>query len=303
SSWASYAVNRYFIAGIQSTQHAENSNKVIKAKLSQSSQLVDVVNEIQAVFNQQAERAIVSKYKNEIPTKGMPNIIEEYFSELNKLLHDYLSPQIFQKQCDQMSQSLCYDACLVNNWTLLLEKMVNREDDYNQSQGKENDYDQLQALFLSLVDNISDHVLKCKQIEPTSFSTITIQLPCKYQKDDSYFDKVDEFINYLEKFIKIMKGDLERQQKNINDNKYLDIDDPICVRHKRHQPNHYKSRGKGSSKKKMRILHDNMANQILSNNDSNNELNQNISDSNSKYVRHCYKCKQAGHYAPTCLNS
>ncbi|CAG8672259.1 1549_t:CDS:1, partial [Racocetra fulgida] len=63
-------------------------------------------------------------------------------------------------------------------------------------------------------------------------------------------DKVNEFVNYLERFIKTMKDDLDKQQKNANDIKNLAIDDPIHVWHKGRQPNYYKSEGEGSSKKK-----------------------------------------------------
>ncbi|CAG8819349.1 6141_t:CDS:2, partial [Cetraspora pellucida] len=111
-------------------------------------------------------------------------------------------------------------------------KMVDREDDYNQSQGRENDYNQLQALFLSLVDNISDHVLETTHIvqkqNPKQKYSFGIDYVKKVLDYAVQVDKVDEFINYLEKFIEIMKDNLERQQKNIDDNEYLDIDNPIC---------------------------------------------------------------------------
>jgi len=47
NSWASFAINRNFTAGIQSTQRVESTNKIIKDKLSRSSSLTDVVKEIQ----------------------------------------------------------------------------------------------------------------------------------------------------------------------------------------------------------------------------------------------------------------
>jgi len=47
SSWASYAINRNFTAGIQSTQQVEVTNKIIKDKLNRSSYLTDVVEEVQ----------------------------------------------------------------------------------------------------------------------------------------------------------------------------------------------------------------------------------------------------------------
>ena len=59
---------------------------------------------------------MLNECKNEIPTRGIPSIMEEYFPDLDKILREYLTPQILQKQHDQMAQSLCYDAVLIENW-------------------------------------------------------------------------------------------------------------------------------------------------------------------------------------------
>ena len=61
------------------------------------------------------------KFKNEISTKGLPSIMDEYFSELDTILQDHLTSQILQKQRDQMAQSLCYDVILIDDWLSLLE--------------------------------------------------------------------------------------------------------------------------------------------------------------------------------------
>ena len=94
SSWASYAINRNFTAGIQSTQRVEVTNKIIKDRLNRSSRLADVVEEVQKAFNQQSKKAILSECKNEIPTRGIPSIMDEYFPDLDKILRDYLTSQI-----------------------------------------------------------------------------------------------------------------------------------------------------------------------------------------------------------------
>ncbi|CAG8755868.1 7575_t:CDS:1, partial [Racocetra fulgida] len=65
------------------------------------SRLTDIVEEVQRIFNEQSKRAILNKYKNEIPTRGMPSIIDKYFSELDKILKEFLTPQILQKHRDQ----------------------------------------------------------------------------------------------------------------------------------------------------------------------------------------------------------
>ena len=121
TSWASYAVNKNFTAGVQSSQRAEASNKMIKEKLNRTSQLTEVVEEVQAIFDKQLKIAVLTECKNEIPTKGLPSIMDEYFPELDMILRKYLTPQLLQKQRDQMAQSLCYDVILIDDWLSLLE--------------------------------------------------------------------------------------------------------------------------------------------------------------------------------------
>ena len=64
---------------------------------------------------------MLTECKNEIPTKGLPSIMDEYFPELDMILRKYLTPQLLQKQRDQMAQSLCYDVILIDDWLSLLE--------------------------------------------------------------------------------------------------------------------------------------------------------------------------------------
>jgi transposase-like protein len=97
SSWACYTINQNFTAGIQSTQRVESTNKIIKDRLNRSSCLTDVVKEVQRIFDQQSKKAILNECKNEIPNKGIPSIMDEYFPELDKILREYLTPQILQK--------------------------------------------------------------------------------------------------------------------------------------------------------------------------------------------------------------
>ncbi|GET01574.1 protein FAR1-related sequence 5-like [Rhizophagus clarus] len=151
NSWASFAINRNFTAGIQSTQRVEVTNRIVKEKLNRSSCLTDVVGEIQRIFDQQSKKAIISECKNEIPTRGIPSIMDEYFPNLDKILREYLTPQILQKQRDQMAQSLCYDTVLIEDWKPLLGIT---DDSYQQEIAREDDYDQPQSLFSLLVENI-----------------------------------------------------------------------------------------------------------------------------------------------------
>ncbi|CAG8546086.1 19803_t:CDS:2, partial [Racocetra fulgida] len=62
---------------------------------------------------------------------------------------EFLTPQILQKHCDQMAQSLCYDVYLIVDWQPLLEEIA-----------REDDYDQLQSLFSSLLKDIPYNSVK-----------------------------------------------------------------------------------------------------------------------------------------------
>ncbi|CAG8725428.1 39370_t:CDS:2, partial [Gigaspora margarita] len=74
-------------------------------------------------------------------------------------------------------------------------------------------------------------------------------------------DKVDEFINYLERFIKTIKSDLDKQQENDGNVKNLIVEDPIHVQHKGQQPNCYKLGSEVPLKKKAPVYQDNTVDQ------------------------------------------
>ena len=54
----------------------------------------------------------------------MLSIMDEYFPELDKILREYLTSQILQKQYNQMAQSLCYDVKLIEDWLSLLKVSI-----------------------------------------------------------------------------------------------------------------------------------------------------------------------------------
>ncbi|CAG8707780.1 9125_t:CDS:2, partial [Racocetra fulgida] len=74
-----------------------------------SSRLADIVDKIQKILDNRSKKTILSEFKTEILTREMPNITDEYFLGLDKVLQEYLITKIFQKQHDQIAQSLCYD--------------------------------------------------------------------------------------------------------------------------------------------------------------------------------------------------
>ncbi|CAG8530594.1 9814_t:CDS:2, partial [Gigaspora rosea] len=83
---------------------------------------------------------------------------------------------------------------------------------------------------------------------------------------------VDDFINYLERFIEKTNIELDKPKENNNINYLEDIEDPILT-------------------KKVQ----NSENDVTTQNSS-------TSNSNPKRERHCHKCGQTEHYAPRCPN-
>ncbi|CAG8842017.1 43086_t:CDS:2, partial [Gigaspora margarita] len=106
-------------------------------------------------------------------------------------------------------------------------------------------------------------------------------------------DTVNKLVDYLEKFIEKTKIELDKQQNHVENVKNMDIG---------RQPKRYKSgvQSKRLPTKKAKGIRDITNEAIILNNDNNLKSNSNSSNSNSlsKRVRHCQKCKQAGHYAP-----
>ncbi|CAG8520091.1 15270_t:CDS:2 [Racocetra fulgida] len=167
-----------------------------------------------------------SEYRNEIPTSGIPNIMEEYFPDLNKLLRDYLTPQIFQKQCDQMSQSLCYDAFLVDNWSSLLEVRIHLLISISVIKSTTDDSCESET---ASVDQQIHRLTPTYQIVENKLDQLPsqpLQFKCLANIRKTAFD---EFVNYLERFIKTMKGNLDKQQENDSNVKNLVVKDPIRV--------------------------------------------------------------------------
>ncbi|CAG8747886.1 9871_t:CDS:2, partial [Cetraspora pellucida] len=219
-----------FSTEIQSTQRIEVCNKIIKDRLNRASHLTEVVEEIQRLFNDQSKKAILNEYKNKILTKGIPNITEEYFSEIAKVLREYLTLQILQKQCDQMTQSLCYDLT---------------DDSYQYNMAREDDYNQPQFLLLSLLENIPHNsVLEVwkeiltYQIIRTEIAELPSPEPLSFQHLEKFRETSNiqqkqgskqKFELGIKKFIDEMKDELFDKQ---HDTDHLFIGDLLHIPHK-----------------------------------------------------------------------
>ncbi|CAG8452280.1 7968_t:CDS:2 [Cetraspora pellucida] len=134
-----------------------------------------------------------------------------------------------------MVQSLCYDVFSINDWQLLLEMI---DDFYQKNIAKEDDYNQLQFLFSSLLENVPHDL-----VQEVFRQMPNIKQPQepkqKYELNMSYakkaldlaiqINKVKEFVSYLKNFIEEAKNDLLSTQ---NDTEFILIGDLLHIPHK-----------------------------------------------------------------------
>ncbi|RGB23185.1 hypothetical protein C1646_774889 [Rhizophagus diaphanus] len=216
-------------------------NKIIKDKLNRSSYLTDVVREIQKTFNQQSKKTILSECKNEILTKGIPFIMNEYFSELDKILlvTTFRQPQYVILLDD--SSHLCTYLCKYN------EHKKNVMPIYHIGENK------LSELEQPIPQLSFQHLANFRQTP----NIVQLQGPKqKYGFGMGYAkkaldlairtDKVDEFVNQVKCFINNTKVELSKHQDNIV---FMHIGDLLRVQYKGRQLNRYRSYGEPQKRK------------------------------------------------------
>ena len=108
------------------------------------------------------------------------------------------------------------------------------------------------------------------------------------------------YSSQLKNFIEVTKNDLFNTQNNAS---FISVKDPLHVPHKGRQPNRYKSGGEPSRKVQRTVQSTEQSNEteIQKVTKAFNDNVSTLQDSETK-VRRCHKCKQVGHYAPTCPN-
>ena len=65
--------------------------------------------------------------RNALPTIGMPMLNERFFSGVDSIIKEFLTPVMLGKQRSQMIQSVCYDVDRVAEWHHLIEVSLVRE--------------------------------------------------------------------------------------------------------------------------------------------------------------------------------
>ena len=108
---------------IQSTQHVESYNLLIKRSVKSLAMLFKLDIHIQSLLDKE-EQFEWHEPSNPNPTVGLPNVVGRYFKKIDASIKKFLTPYVLKMQHNQMNESLLYHTDKVENWKDLLENEV-----------------------------------------------------------------------------------------------------------------------------------------------------------------------------------
>ncbi|UZO14690.1 uncharacterized protein OCT59_006140 [Rhizophagus irregularis] len=146
TKWAVCYINIQFTAGANSTQRVESLNKKVHDSVNSCSSLLTLVKEIQQLLDDEANYIRIQEYKDEIPSIGLENVAQRYFTSIEKIVSDYLMAPMIIPVCKQMQECFYYDAFMleITQWEAIIETYT--EDNYNE--GVREDYYEIAKILL-----------------------------------------------------------------------------------------------------------------------------------------------------------
>lgn len=115
SSWAKSYLPFQFNAGIQSTQSVESFNALIKKSLNSASTLCDIKKAINRRHEDEFQYCKLVDLKAQQTTVGLSHLSSQFFSKIDAVLTQFLTPLILSWQRFQISQSFTYEDCLTQS--------------------------------------------------------------------------------------------------------------------------------------------------------------------------------------------
>ncbi|CAB4423179.1 unnamed protein product [Rhizophagus irregularis] len=115
SSWAKSYLPFQFNAGIQSTQSVKSFNALIKKSLNSASTLCDIEKAINRRHEDEFQYCKLVDLKAQQTTVGLPHLSLQFFSKIDAVLTQFLTPLILSWQRFQISQSFTYEGCLTQS--------------------------------------------------------------------------------------------------------------------------------------------------------------------------------------------
>jgi hypothetical protein len=114
-SWAKAYMPFQFNAGIQSTQSVESFNAVIKKALNSASSLCDIEKTIDKRHDAELQYCKLVNLKAYQTTVGLPHLSSQFFSSIDTVLNQFLTPLVLSWQKFQISQSFTYEGHIVSS--------------------------------------------------------------------------------------------------------------------------------------------------------------------------------------------
>ncbi|CAB4396762.1 unnamed protein product [Rhizophagus irregularis] len=160
TKWAVCYINIQFTAGANSTQRVESLNKKVYDSVNSCSSLLTLVKEIQQLLDDKANYIRIQEYKDEIPSIGLENVAQRYFTSIEKIVSDYLMASMIIPVCKQMQECFYYDAFMleITQWEAIIE--THTENNYNE--GVREDHYEIAKILLG---DISATITKSEIME------------------------------------------------------------------------------------------------------------------------------------------
>jgi hypothetical protein len=114
-SWAKAYLPFQFNAGIQSTQSVESFNGIIKKSLNSASTLCDVEEVINKKHKIDSQYCKLVDLRAQQTTVGIPHLSSQFFSNIDAILNQFLTPLVLSWQRFQISQSFTYEGNTISS--------------------------------------------------------------------------------------------------------------------------------------------------------------------------------------------
>jgi hypothetical protein len=108
TSWAVCYTQCSFTAGIQSTARVEGYNHILKEGLSSSSTIFLLDEVIQRRLDTEEQYEHVHDLVNQLPSAGLPSVASQFFSKVNQIISEHVTPQLTKKMKKQMKSCILY---------------------------------------------------------------------------------------------------------------------------------------------------------------------------------------------------
>ncbi|RGB25106.1 hypothetical protein C1646_675850 [Rhizophagus diaphanus] len=107
-AWAHAFTSKIFTAGIQTTSHVKSHNNIIKRELSANSTLCGLADALDARFEHEAQWNQFFEYRTLSTCVWISTVSQDLFSEVDKIITEYLTPQILSAEHMEMAQCLYF---------------------------------------------------------------------------------------------------------------------------------------------------------------------------------------------------